>query len=152
MSNEKFWSEIKDVRAAMLAIGTARHVPMTLYPREDDQAIWFITAKGTALVEALEADEHAASLIVTGQTDMHGRIEGDAVLVTDRAKLEELWSPVADSWFDGIDDPSIRLICLRPKTAELWLTPGFFGMAYQVVKAEVTGEKPDMGDHLTLVF
>ena len=152
MAVEKFWNEIKDVHAGMLAIGSARHVPMSPYPREADQAIWFITAQGTALVKAIEEGEHAASLILTGAGEMHARIEGDAVLVQDRAKLEELWSPVADAWFDGIDDPDVRLICLRPRAAEVWLTPSMLGFAYEIVKSKVTGAEPDMGEHLTLVF
>ena len=55
MSKTEFWNEMNDVRAAMLAIGSARHVPMSPYPNEKDGVIWFISAQGTDLVKAVEA-------------------------------------------------------------------------------------------------
>lgn len=152
MHTEKFWKELSDVRAAMLAIGDARHVPMSPYARAEDGAIWFITAQGTALVDALTAGQSDSSLIVTGDNNIHARIEGRAALVQDRAKLEELWNPVASSWFDGIDDPAIRLVKLVPATAEVWLTSGALGFAFELVKSKVTGEQPDMGEHFSLTF
>lgn len=152
MSAEKFWKEMEDVHSAMLAIGEARHVPMSPYARQDDGAIWFMTAQGTALVDALTRGESEASLIVTGESNIHTRVEGTAALVTDRAKLEELWNPVASSWFDGIDDPDIRLIRLSPAMAEVWLTSGALGFAFELVKSKLTGKQPDMGEHFSLTF
>jgi general stress protein 26 len=149
---DKFWTEMGNVRAAMLSVGSARHVPMSPYPRPDDGAIWFITAQGTDLVEALQNGENDTSLIVTGEDKIHARIEGSAAVVQDRAKLEELWNPVASSWFDGIDDPDIRLIKVTPATAEVWLTTGSFGFAVALAKSKITGEEPDMGDHFNLTF
>lgn len=152
MSVEKFWKEMEGVHSAMLAIGDARHVPMSPYARPDDHAIWFITAQGTALVKALEDGSAEASLIVTGESNIHARIEGAATLVQDRAKLEELWNAIAGSWFDSVDDPDIRLIRMTPATAEVWLTSGALGFAFELVKSKVTGDKPDMGDHYNLSF
>lgn len=152
MSTEKFWKELEGVHSAMLSIGSARHVPMSPYARGDDGAIWFMTAQGTALVDAVTNGETDASLIVTGESNIHARIEGHAALVQDRAKLEELWNPVASSWFDGIDDPDIRLIKLTPAMAEVWLTSGALGFAFELVKSKVTGEQPDMGEHFSLTF
>ncbi|MDO8884982.1 MAG: pyridoxamine 5'-phosphate oxidase family protein [Pseudotabrizicola sp.] len=152
MSVEKFWKELEGVRSSMLAIGSARHVPMAPYAKQDDRAIWFITAQGTALVEAVTRGETEASLIVTGDSNIHARIEGSAAIVADRAKLEELWNPVASSWFDGIDDPDIRLVKLTPSAAEVWLTSGALGFAFELVKSKVTGEQPDMGEHFSLAF
>jgi general stress protein 26 len=152
MSAEKFWKELGGVRSAMLAIGSARHVPMSPYAQADDQAIWFITAQGTALVDALTGGETDASLIVTGESNIHARIEGHGAIVQDRAKLEELWNTVASSWFDSIDDPDIRLIKLTPSVAEVWLTSGALGFAFELAKAKVTGKHPDMGEHFSLTF
>ena len=152
MSKTEFWKEMDDVRAAMLGIGSARHVPMSPYPVEDDQAIWFITAQGTDLVNALQKGETESSLIVTGNGDMHARVEGASSLVQDRAKLEELWNPVASSWFDGIDDPDIRLIKFDPDFAEVWATKNALGFAIQIAKSKLTDEKPDMGDHFEVRF
>ncbi|TCT28803.1 pyridoxamine 5'-phosphate oxidase like protein [Martelella mediterranea] len=114
--------------------------------------IWFITAKGTDLVKAIEAGESESSLIVTGNGEMHARVEGRSEVVQDREKLEALWNPIASSWFDGIDDPDIRLIRFTPDFAEVWATKGAIGFAIQIAKAKVTDEEPDMGDHFEVRF
>ncbi|QQM33013.1 pyridoxamine 5'-phosphate oxidase family protein (plasmid) [Martelella lutilitoris] len=152
MSKSEFWKEMDDVRAAMLGIGSARHVPMAPYPNDKEGVIWFITAKGTDLVKAIEAGETESSLIVTGNGEMHARVEGRSEVVQDREKLEELWNPIASSWFDGIDDPDIRLIRFTPDFAEVWATKGAIGFAIQIAKAKVTDEEPDMGDHFEVRF
>lgn len=152
MSEKAFWNEIDDVQALMLAIGHARHVPMSPYPVEEDRAIWFITAQGTDLVEALQGGESTASLIIGGSDKMQARIEGRAALVQDRAKLEDLWNPVAAAWFDGVDDPDIRLIRVTPAEAEVWINKGTVGFAWEIAKARVSGDKPDMGEHFNVMF
>ncbi|MFN4154614.1 MAG: pyridoxamine 5'-phosphate oxidase family protein [Paracoccaceae bacterium] len=149
---EQFWKEMDGVHSAMLAVGSARHVPMSPYARKEDRAIWFITAKGTGLVDAITNGEGDASLIVTGESNIHARIEGAAAIVQDRAKLEELWNPVASSWFDSIEDPDIRLIRLVPTEAEVWLTSGGLGFAFELVKSKLTGKQPDTGEHFSLSF
>ena len=66
-----------------------------------------------AVVKAIKGGETESSLIFTGNGEMHARVEGQSALLEDREKLEELWNPVASSWFEGIDDPDIRLIRFR---------------------------------------
>ena len=149
---DRFWKEMESVHSAMLGVGDARHVPMSPYARMEDRAIWFITAQGTELVDAITRGEVEASLIVTGESNIHARIEGAASIVQDRAKLEELWNPIASSWFDSIEDPDIRLIRLVPTEAEIWLTSGGLGFAFELVKSKLTGKQPDAGEHFSLTF
>lgn len=152
MSKEKFWSEMDDIRAAMLEVAPARFVPMSPYPDAEDGAIWFITAQGTDIVDVLEGGPAKACLIVTGNGDLHARIDGQASVSHDRAKLEELWNPIASSWFDDINDPDIRLVRMVPTEAEVWATQGALGFIVQVAKSKITGEEPDMGDHFKVTF
>lgn len=152
MSTEKFWSEMGDVRAAMLSIGDARHVPMAPQARRDENAIWFVTAEGTDLATAAAQGPAEASMIVAGDGELHARIEGIAQVVQNRAKLEDLWNPVISAWFDGVDDPDIRLLRLEPKTAEVWASKGSLGFMIQIAKAKITGDNPDAGEHFTVRF
>ncbi|MBW3098192.1 pyridoxamine 5'-phosphate oxidase family protein [Pseudohoeflea coraliihabitans] len=152
MSDKRFWEAMDDVRAAMLSIGSARHVPMSPYPEADRNRMWFIGAAGTDLVEALDAGQSDGSLIVTGADHVYARIEGRASLSSDRGKLEDLWNPVASSWFDGIDDPDIRLIEFIPSEAEIWETTNSIGFMVEMAKSKMTGDTPDMGDHYTVRF
>ena len=152
MSQEKFWSALEEVRSVMLAVGHARHVPMAPYVRPQEKAIWFITAAETDIIRAIEAGETAALMIVGGEADLHARIEGTASIVADRARLQDLWSPVVEGWFDGIDDPAVRLVRFAPAAAEVWLSTGTLGFAYAMIKSRLTGDAPDLGEHFSLVF
>ena len=135
MSKETFWNRMEDVRAAMLAIGEVQHVPMSPYADAKDGAIWFITAQGTDMVDAIQGGAAKASLIVTGSDDLHARIEGNATLSQDRAKLEELGlakntiiiftsdngGMAASNQYRGINHPRETLNALRQlQSAAAW--------------------------------
>jgi general stress protein 26 len=152
MSTERFWQEIQDIRTLMMAVGEARHVPMTANPIKDDGRIWFVGAAGTDIVKQLEVGEGRTSMIVSGEGNLQARIEGHGVISNDRAKLEELWNTVTDAWFDGIDDPDVRLIEVTPMTAELWISPGSLGFIIGMAKAKMSGEQPDIGEHLIVTL
>lgn len=49
-----------------------------------------------------------------------------------------------------MDDPDLRLLCLSVLGAEAWLTPASSArFLFEIARAKVTGNAPDMGEHLT---
>lgn len=66
-------------------------------------------------------------------------VNGEAQIILDKTKVEELWTPVAKIWFkEGKDDPNISIIKVTPTTAYYWDTEGnrmtnFIKMAASVV-------------------
>lgn len=145
----QLWEKLGDFNAGMLSVAPARFVPMSHNLDQGHQYLWFITAKGTDIADAA-VQISAATFIIASEADKyHLAAEGTCVVVQDRAKLEELWNPVVDSWFDGgIDDPDVRLIRCEVSRAEAWETTGAVGFAMQMVKAQVTGDAPDLGRHI----
>lgn len=154
VTQEEFYDRLDDVQSGMLAIGDVRPVPMSHYIDRDTNTLWFITARGTDMVNKLQAGPQKTTYVVAcGHAKLYGTIEGTAQLSNDRAKLEEIWNPVADSWFEGgIDDPDLRLFRLDLSEAEVWATTGAVGFLYELAKAQFTDDKPDMGAHGTLRF
>ncbi len=74
-------------------------------------------------------------------------ITGRAEVSDDRATIKELWSPFMQAWWDGPEDPDIRLVTVTPDDAELWEGPNKL-VAYAVMlAAAATGTKPAVGDH-----
>ena len=133
--------------------GAARMVPMSHQLRDGDATIWFITARDTDLAEAAEQGSTAASyMIAEGGKGLYAVIRGALVQDNDPALRDALWSIVADSWFEGgRDDPNVCILGLVPESAEVWLTPtSGLSFAFNVVRAQLTGEQPDMGSHGTL--
>ena len=152
---ETFWKRLDDVNAGMLGCDPDwRLVPMSHYADPDEDALWFITAAGTDLVESVEGGaKKAVHAVGDGDGQLYARIEGKLELSNDKAKLDEIWNAVASSWFeDGKQDEDVRLLKLKLSTAEVWATTGGLGFLYEVAKSKVTGAKPDTGDHFTVSF
>ena len=153
----EFWERIGDVRAGMLGIkGQGRLVPMS--PQIDDDVpghVWFITAKGTDLAKGVAAGPQPAHLVVSDDgTGLYADIDGTLSHSTDREALDEVWSFVADAWFEGGQhDPDVCLLQFTPTEAEISVTSTsgakFF---YEIAKAHVTDEKPDAGEQGKVVF
>lgn len=156
MSDQQtFWNRLDGINAGMLG-ATQKHnfVPMSHYADPDAGALWFITAEGTELNAAAAAGPVDAMHIVGDASGkLWARIEGRLEQSQDRAKLDEIWSAVASAWFDeGQEDPDLRLLKLTLTRAEIWSTSGGLGFLYEIAKANLTGEKPNMGEHFTLSF
>ncbi|WP_322895337.1 MULTISPECIES: pyridoxamine 5'-phosphate oxidase family protein [unclassified Yoonia] len=155
MNNDEiaqFWERLTAINAGFLGTksGAARMVPMSHALRDGDATIWFITARDTDLAEAVEHSGSDASYVVAESgKGLYAVIHGQLAQNNDPALRDELWSPVADSWFQGgKDDPQVCILGLRPERAEIWLTTtSGLSFAYNIVRAQVTGKQPDMGSH-----
>lgn len=153
--NAEFWDRIDGVTAGMLGFeGSDRLVPMSHYADKPLGILWFITAAGTDLVDALEVDpKSGAYIIASAEEGLYAHIKGTLSLSTDHEKLDDLWNTVAASWFEGgARDDDVRLLELRLSQAEVWTSKGAASFFYQIAKANVTGEKPDIGEEFTLTF
>jgi general stress protein 26 len=125
---KKFWKSLSGDRTAMLGLtgvedGHAQ--PMTAQTLHDDDErgpIWFFTSSETNLFRHL-GTSHAASLHFSSKGhDLFASLEGDLVVDNNRARIEELWSPFVEAWFEGgKDDPKLRLIRFDPYHAQVWL-------------------------------
>lgn len=147
-----FWDRLSDVNAGFLSTknGAARPVPMSHQLRDGDATIWFISARDTDLAEAAEQGGTEATYVVAeGSDGLYAVVEGKLFQNNDPALRDELWSTVADSWFEaGKDDPKACILGLVPGTAEVWLTPkSGLSFAFNIAKAQMTGKQPDVGSH-----
>ncbi len=150
---EEFWDRIEDIRTGMLGTDNARAVPMSHYADKDANVLWFITATGTDLAKTAQTGASAEYVVISDDEHLYARIDGKVQAVTDPAKLEELWSAVADAWFeDGRTDDDIQLVRMDLSEAEVWATGGSLSFIYAIAKAHITDEKPDMGQHGTIRF
>lgn len=147
-----FWDRLGAITAGFLGTksGAARLVPMSHSLRDGDTTIWFITARDTDLAEAVEhASAEATYVVAESAKGLYATLHGDLFQDNDPALRDALWSPVADSWFEGgKDDPNVCILGLRPARAEIWLTTtSGLSFAYNILRAQVTGKQPDMGTH-----
>jgi general stress protein 26 len=143
---------IKDVQVAMLTTidwGVLRSRPMQTQEAEFDGDLWFFTSTDTHKTDEIEKDRRVNVSYAAPDSNTYVSVSGTAALVNDKEKIEELWNPILKAWFPkGLDDPTLILLKVSVEQAEYWDSSS--STVVQVVgfvKALVTGERADGGDH-----
>lgn len=149
---EKLKSIIKDVEVAMLTTndgGVLRSRPMQTQQAEFDGDLWFFTSSNTHKAEEIEKDNRVNVSYAAPEDNSYVSISGTAEIVTDKAKMEELWSPILKAWFPkGLDEPDIILLKVNANQAEYWdSASSSLVQAFGLLKSLVTGERADGGEH-----
>jgi general stress protein 26 len=127
--------------------GQLRSRPMSTQVFEFDGELWFFTSDNTHKIDEIAKDNRVSAAYSNPDDNVYLSISGRAEVVKDRAKIEELWSPVLKAWFpEGLDDPHLCLLKIPVESAEYWDAPSskivqLFGM----VKAIATGQEAVYG-------
>lgn len=151
-SLDKLASLIDDIDIAMLATsepdGELRSRPMATQKLSDDGSLWFFTRNDAPKVS--EAEGHPVNLAYADAgKNRYVSVSGHGHLVTDAAKIRELWKPALKAWFpQGLDDPSVALLRVDIERAEYWDAPASaFVQIAGFVKATATGQAYHPGEH-----
>lgn len=124
--------------------------PLSSRVYRDEHAIYFlVSAEGHKNPQIEQYPVVNLSYADTGGMK-YISISGQAEVSNNRAKITDLWSDFDKAWWDDANDPDIRLITVRPETAELWDSPGKLIAMATMLTAAVTGAKPDFGDNATV--
>jgi general stress protein 26 len=93
---------------------------------EYDGDTWFFTDESALMVADIEGDS-GISLIYQGKSGLLGQrpffltIEGQALLVRDKAQFSRHWSKELERWWpEGIDTAGLVLIKVRGERAHYW--------------------------------
>jgi general stress protein 26 len=152
---ERIWTLAKRIGIAMFVTWdgkTQRARPLAATVEKDEGAIYFLTDIHG------EKDEQIAEypmVSVTFSDHKHSKyvaLAGKATISNDRDKIKKLWSPFAKAWWDGPEDPSIRVIKVVPHDAELWDSPGRIVTTISMLTAAVTGRSPKIGENAKVVL
>jgi len=150
----KLWSEIKQGRTGMLALADEprRFQPMTAFAEPDDHIIWFFSRLDTDLAKSIDGGDEAIFIVQSKDHELQACLVGELDIVRDAGRIDRYWNPMVAAWFpDGKDDPMLALLRLKIVGAEVWLsTTGPVRMAWQVVKANLTRQTPDLGEQVSL--
>lgn len=124
---EKLQHLVREIDVAMVTTvtpdGALRSRPMATREFTDDGEIWFFTADDSGKVVDL-SEENAVNVSYAEPKKQHYvSIIGNATVVHDRDRAQELWQPSLKAWFPkGLDDPHLALLRVRIETAEFWDT------------------------------
>ena len=125
--------------------------PMGTAKVEDDGAIWFFTMDESGAAASGAEGQEVCLNYASPAKNTYLCVMGNAQLVHDKAKMQELWSDMLKTWFpDGLESPNIALLKVSPRTAHYWDSDvSRVRLAYAYIKAKVTGEADNgaAGDH-----
>jgi general stress protein 26 len=127
--------------------GTLTSRPMTLQEVEFDGDLWFFAERDSNPVRHVATSPQVNVGVGSGGTWVS--LTGRAVVVTDRAKKQELWNSAVEAWFpQGPDDDSVVLLKVEGDSAEYWDSPGGrLATVFSFAKAKVTGERIEGGEN-----
>src|SRR5829696_307208 len=151
-SIEKLKGMLEDIDFCMLTTidgGKLRSRPMSTQELGENAELWFFTRDNTHKMDEIAADNRVNVAYSKPDDNTYVSVSGSASLSKDRAKMEELWSPILKAWFpDGLEDPNICLLKVDVEEAEYWeSTSSTIVQLAGFVKAMVTGQEADYGDH-----
>ena len=148
---KKLYELIKDVKIAMMTTaegGKLTRAPCTTWTRTNMATCGFLPRSARRRCRnSLDSEVSLGYSDPSSQT--YVAVTGRAEIVRDKAKIDEKWSEPLKAWFPkGKDDPEIALLRVHPERGEFWDTPSST-IVHLVgyVKAAVTGERADPGDH-----
>ncbi len=156
LTNDASWKKLRDliddIKIGMMLTGFDKKpisaVPMSTKKVDKDGNIWFLS---------LETSEHNQDLMTRKDIQLlyskpsemeFLSVYGHAEVTKDRIILEDLYNKVTDgNWFDGVDDPKLTAIKVKPEEAHYWDSDSnkYVSLLKMGIGA-VTGDKQDVGD------
>lgn len=162
MENEKNIKDLKkkieDVRICMFttldAEGRFSSRPMGTVQVEPDGSIWFFTNEYSLKSQEISRDNEVSLSYSSPSNNTYLYVNGKAELVDDDKRKRAYFTPPVEIWFpDGVEDPNLILIKVVPAFAEYWdSSSSKMVVAFNMLKAIITGEKSDIGDHGEMKF
>ncbi|MBT9256923.1 pyridoxamine 5'-phosphate oxidase family protein [Phycicoccus sp. MAQZ13P-2] len=145
---------VEDQRTAMLTTvhresGALTSRPMTLQEVDDDGTFWFLAQRDSAAASEIEADPQVN--VAFTKEGAWVSVAGRASVRHDPEKARELWNEFAKTWFQKEpEDPEVAVIRVDGESAQYWDSPGKAATVVEMVKARLTGDRPDAGESHTV--
>ena len=131
------WHLMNETRVAMVSFrkldGRNLSQPMTLFNKEIPKSVlveehleqqhqlYFFVRAESELCRSVEAGHSEVGVTFSKHSaDLYAYIEGRASISNDRKQIEQLWTPTAEAWFNGYQDPQLRLLLVHGESADDW--------------------------------
>lgn len=151
---EKLHEMIKEMRTAMITTfhgDQLRSRPMAILKGDVSNVLWFFTGADTEKAQEIQDNSHVNVALADESSNNWVSMSGRASIIHDPAKAKELWTPFAKGWFEGPDDPNLRLIRFEIDGAEYWDGPSSkMVYIFNLLVSAVTGKEVGMGENESL--
>ena len=148
---DRVWDIIELVGVCMLTTrfaGGLRARPLEARPDSDAGIIWFVTDLRSAKEQEIESEHDVGLVFVDAKANAYLSITARAEVGATMPRRPKSGRPPTTC---GGKDRTIQTCACcasRPLTAELWDGPASKAVAaFEFVKAQLTGEKPNLGEN-----
>lgn len=155
LSRATLWKLIKDIKFGMFGTyhtdGHFHARPMTTQSHliDEHDVLWFfMSRKGDTVTDVMANPQVNVTYADPGK-DTYVSVSGNATVVEDMAKKNELWNVFAKAWFPGgAKDEDLALVQVKIMHCQYWdVHESKLVQLYQIAKAAITGEPPSkMGE------
>lgn len=94
--------------------------PMTTLEIDDQTNLWFFSSKTSDHFKDIEQDNRVQIVYSNENTHEYLSVFGNAVHIVDEKTVDRLWNPMANTWFEGKDDPNLALLSVNIDLAQYW--------------------------------
>ena len=144
---------VGDIKFAMLTTmekdGSLRSRPLATLQMDEEGQLWFFTSVSSPKADEVEHHHNVNVSYAHPEKQDYISVSGVALILRDKDKMKELWTPWIKPWFPGgLDDPDLVLLKVTIQEAEYWDAPGSaVKRAYGFAKAILTGNTDALGDN-----
>ncbi len=125
---EKLKSLVDDIKVCLFSTHIATDDGATCRPMSaievcDQGNIWFFSEKTSEKNRDIATDNTVRLYFSHPAKNSYLVVNGEAEIILDRTKIEELWTPAAKIWFkEGKEDSDISIIKVNTGSAYYWDT------------------------------
>jgi general stress protein 26 len=126
LANEEALKKIKqivdDQKVCMMYMNLGsfpfKGLPMTVQEVDEEGVIWFYSPISSSKNDDIRENDQMMLSFIDSNDYNFMSLYGSAFISTDHEKIKSLWSPMANAWFEGKDDPHIALIGFKIEHGE----------------------------------
>jgi len=120
--------------------------PMSIKEVDEEGNLWFISSADSNKNEEIQHYKYVQLFFANTGASEFLSVYGQAFIYTDRATIEDKWSPMANAWFDGKDDPNVTIIRVTPEDTKYWDTQdGKMITLLKIATSTLTGNQHSEG-------
>jgi len=120
--------------------------PMSLRETDADGNLWFISKSNSNKNVDIKQDSRVQLFFMDNDDLNYLSVYGEAHIYHDKNTIEEKWTPIANAWFEGKDDPTVSVIRVSPSSCYYWNSEnGTFVSFLKIIAKSITGSK-ESGD------
>lgn len=149
---KRVWDLIDSIKFAMLVTHDGqgdelRARPMHAHGRREEDAIYFLTDRRHDKDDEIQINDNVCLAFADTGGQRYLSVTGTATVLDDRGRVHALWEAGNEAFWDDEDDPNIRVLRVRPSSAEFWDCPGKIVTSVKMAAAALTGSKPKLGEN-----